>query len=79
MSDIIRRRLADALHAVDMQDAAKMALEGYYDDFDSPLAAPKVALLDTLYTAAGMSTHKPERKAAILALRERIIAGEFDG
>jgi hypothetical protein len=25
-----------------------------------------------------MSRHKPERKAAILALRERVMSGEFD-
>jgi hypothetical protein len=78
MTDDIRRKLSAELQKLDMPEAAQNALDGLYSDFDSPLATPKVTLCETLWTAAEMSRHKPERKAAILALRERVMSGEFD-
>jgi hypothetical protein len=78
MSDDIRRKLSAELQKLDMPEAAQDALEGLYSDVDSPLAEPKRTLTETLWTAAEMSRHKPERKAAIKVLRQRVMNGEFD-
>ena len=78
MSDDIRRKLSAELQKLDMPEAAQNALDGLYSDVDSPLAAPKVTLMETLWTAAEMSKYKPERKAAIMEFRERVMDGEFD-
>lgn len=78
MSDEIRRKLAEALAEVGMHEAAKMALEGFYSDVDSPLATPKMALVDALWTAAEMAKGE-ERKDEILKVREHVMEGVFDG
>jgi hypothetical protein len=78
MSDDIRRKLSAEMQKLDMPEAAQNALDGLYSDFDSPLVTPKVTLCSTLWTAAEMSKYKPERKAAIMELRERVMSGEFD-
>jgi hypothetical protein len=76
MTDDIRRKLSAELQKVDMPEAAQDALDGLYSDFDSPLVAPKVTLCETLWTAADRATRQGE---AILALRRRVMEGEFDG
>lgn len=62
--------LADALKAAGLYSMAGAARLGRYNDFGSPLDTPKVTLAAEL---AGIGT------PAALALRERVMAGEFDG
>ena len=63
MSDDIRRKLSAELQKLDMPEAAQNALEGLYSDFDSPLAAPKVTLCETLWTAADLATRRDDMDA----------------
>ena len=81
MNDEVRRRLALALVEVDMVEAAQLALEGFYSDTDSPLAAPKMTLVETLWTRAEMEMGKGDFDAqtAILVLRKQVMEGDFDG
>lgn len=62
--------LADALNAAGLFVMAGAARRGRYNDFGSPLDAPKVTLAAEL---AGIGS------PAALKLRERVIAGDFDG
>jgi hypothetical protein len=80
MSDDIRRKLSAELQKLDMAEAAQDALDGLYSDVDSPLAAPKVTLCETLWTRAEMEKGKGDFDAqnAVLALRRRVMEGEFD-
>lgn len=60
-------RLAQVLDKYDLHDMAKRAREGYYDDFQSPLATPIAQLVLDLFTA----------KQGDLA--RRAMGGEWDG
>ena len=62
-------KLADALVAAGLPDMATAARTGYYHDFLSPLALPEITLANEL---AQVGT------AAALALRHRVIQGDFD-
>lgn len=67
--------LADALMAIGLQDMSLKARGGYYHDYLSPLDLPELQLVNDL----GIATEKrPDLTAAIMALRQRIINGEFD-
>lgn len=64
------RDLAAALKEAGLFVMAAAAARGRYNDFGSPLDAPKTTLAAEL---AGIGT------PAALKIRERVIAGEFDG
>lgn len=63
-----KQRLAEAIREYNPDShMVKLAEEGYYDDFESPLAAPQTQLLRDL------------REAGMLDLHKRARNGEFDG
>jgi hypothetical protein len=68
-------QLAAALREVNLDGMADLAAEGHYHDYLSTLTFPELTLIDDLAKAA---TVHPERRDAILALRERVKAGDFD-
>ena len=68
-------KLADALLSVGLMDMSLKARGGYYHDFLSPLAMPEMQRITEL---ADTATMLPDRKGAILALRNRVIDGDFD-
>lgn len=59
-------KLAQALHAEGLFDMEKKAREGYYDDYKSPLATPKMQLV------ADLNREGREK------LAYRAMNGEFD-
>lgn len=67
--------LAAALKEVLLNSMAEKAAEGYYHDFLSPLPLPEIQLVNDLEKAAKIH---PKRKEAIMALRSRVINGDFD-
>ena len=69
-------KLAAALRAVGLNEMADKAATGYYHDFLSPRDLPEIALAFDLAGAAKLDD--PERARNILALRERVIDGDFD-
>jgi hypothetical protein len=66
--------LANELTEVGLLSMANAARAGYYHDFLSPLATPGMQLCADL---AMMAEGTPNREA-ILALRQRVINGDFD-
>jgi len=62
-------KLAAALHEAGIEDLAKLAEDGYYNEFFGPLDLPELALVHDL--------QKVGTKEA-LALRLRVINGDFD-
>lgn len=70
-------KLAEALRAVGLPVMAAKAAEGYYHDYLSPLAFPELTLANDLFTAAEMLPPS-DRQRAILAVRKRVINGDFD-
>lgn len=67
--------LAEALRELGLQEMADRAATGWYHDFLSPLDAPCMTLVNDLAVAAG---RYPEHKGAIMALRQRVMNGDFD-
>jgi hypothetical protein len=67
--------LADELMKLGLMDMSLQARGGYYHDFLSPLDTPEMQLVHDLAEA---STRLPDRRDAILALRQRVINGDFD-
>lgn len=61
--------LAEALEQAELPEMAKAARAGYYHDFLSPLDFPEMTLAAAL---AGVGT------PAALAVRQRVIDGDFD-
>jgi hypothetical protein len=58
----------------------RRAEAGYYHDYLSPLALPEMALVNEL---GGLANHPsrsgdPAARVALMALRQRVIDGEFD-
>lgn len=74
-------RLAAALREIRGIPPAMIqrAVDGYYDDYKSPLAFPQVRLFDDLRQLAGLPTTGDTSKAAIFGLISRLMDGEFDG
>jgi hypothetical protein len=68
--------LAQELRAVGLNAMADKAATGYYHDFLSPLATPEMQLCSDLLFEVHFN--KPENSDAIIALRNRVIAGDFD-
>jgi hypothetical protein len=68
-------KLAAALREVRLHTMADKAATGYYHDFLSPLELPEMQLVNDLGIAAGA---RPAQAAAIMALRARVIDGDFD-
>lgn len=68
--------LAAALREAGLDAMADKAATGYYHDFLSPLDLPEIQLVNDLGFAA-TTTHR-HRQDAIMALRKRVIDGEFD-
>ena len=66
---VVCNQLADELRKLGQPAMSDAAREGHYSDYGSPLAAPKVTLAGEL---ALIGTHNA------MALRERVIRGEFD-
>lgn len=64
-----KEKLANALAAADCAALAVLARNGYYDDFESDLAAPKQALVQALNDMDSEAAHE---------LAKRVIAGAFD-
>lgn len=69
-------QLADALDAIGLAEMSAKARTGYYHDFLSPLDLPEMQLITDLGVAA-TATHR-DKADAIMALRERVINGDFD-
>jgi hypothetical protein len=67
MIKTVYEALAKELEAVGLPQMAAKARVGYYSDFDSTIAFPKMTLVDEL-RALGQE-----------ALAVRVIDGEFDG
>jgi hypothetical protein len=70
-------KLAAELRKIGLNAMAKRAEEGYYHDFLSPLPMPELELINDLALACSDQRSR-EHKIAILDLRERVMAGEFD-
>ena len=66
--------LADELMKLGLMNMSLQARGGYYHDFLSPLATPELQLVHDL---AGVE-QLPDIRAAVLALRARVINGDFD-
>ncbi len=62
-------KLAEALNAIGLTEMATKAATGYYHDYLSPLDFPSIQLVNDL---AMTGTEEA------MALRERVINGEFD-
>ena len=60
MSDEVRRKLAAELRGLGLIRMARDAEHGYYSDFDSPLATPKMTLAQELAEAAGSEARSEE-------------------
>lgn len=67
MRNSIYEKLAEELEAVGLIQMAAKARVGYYSDFDSTIAFPKITLVEEL-NALGQKE-----------LADRVVAGEFDG
>ena len=65
--------LAEALRGVGLTEMADKATKGYYHDFLAPLALPEIQLVHDLGEAAAGA-----QRDAIMALRRRVINGDFD-
>lgn len=70
-------KLASALRELGLDDMANRAASGWYDDYVSPLDNPILTLVDDLAVAA--ATDNGAKRTAIVALRERVKEGDFDG
>jgi hypothetical protein len=66
--------LAEALEAIGLKATAALARTGRYSDFRSPLATPKMDLVEEILHAPGAAD-----TAARVALARRVSRGEFDG
>jgi hypothetical protein len=67
--------LAEALRGVGLDEMADRAATGWYHDYLSPLDAPCMTLANDL--AVAMKKH-PAQSPEIMALRQRVINGDFD-
>ena len=67
--------LAEALREIGLTQMADKATTGWYHDFLSPLDLPEMQLANDLAMAA---RDNESRRAEILALRGRVIDGDFD-
>lgn len=70
-------KLAQALDEVGLFVMAEQARTGYYHDFMSPLDTPELVLLAELRVASEDPMHEKQRRN-ILALRKRVMNGDFD-
>jgi len=68
--------LADALDVVGLTEMAAKARDGFYHDFLSPLDLPEMQLVDDLAVASAKADI--HTRPAVLALRQRVINGDFD-
>lgn len=75
MSTHTKDKLADALMQIGLMDMSLKARGGYYHDFLSPLATPGLQLCEDLHRA---SLKRKDIAPQILALRQRVINGDFD-
>lgn len=69
-------KLAAALREVGLNDMADRAAKAWYDDYLSPLDSPITTLADDL--AVEVSKADVHARPHILALRKRVIDGDFD-
>ncbi|MCK1670358.1 hypothetical protein [Bradyrhizobium sp. 150] len=69
-------QLAEALRKAGLESMSALAAEGHYHDYISTLTFPGLTLLDDLAKAA--QHVDGARRDVILALRERVKAGDFD-
>jgi hypothetical protein len=69
--------LAAALREVGLETMAAKAEKGFYHDFMSPLATPALQLLYDLGEQA-VGSRDQNRCKVIMALRKRVMDGEFD-
>lgn len=70
-------KLAAAMREIGLNDMAEKADKGYWHDFLSPLDFPEIALVTEL-GQRGSLADDPEKAKAIMALRARVIDGDFD-
>lgn len=54
------------------------AVDGYYHDYESPLAMPEVQLVTDLRVLRAEPTTGPKAKAMLSTLAQRVTAGDFD-
>lgn len=65
-------KLAQALREANLPEMAVKAEEGYYHDFESPLASPALQLMEDIDDAIALGNEKA------VSLRERHLNGDFD-
>jgi hypothetical protein len=72
--------LAAELRKIGLNEMADRAATGYYHDYLSPLDLPEITLVNHLSSAEMHETAAghPDQAAAINALRQRVINGDFD-
>jgi hypothetical protein len=73
-------KLAKALREIPGMppDMISRAIDGYYHDYLSPLTFPEMQLVTDLRRLAAEPTTGPKAKAALTAMTQRVIDGEFD-
>lgn len=73
-------RLARALQEIPgmPRDMITRAVDGYYHDFLSPLTFPEMQLVADLRELAVQPTTGPKARAALVAMADRVIQGDFD-
>jgi|SRR5579864_4417501 len=59
-------------------DMIRRAIDGYYHDYLSPLTFPEMQLVTDLRRLAAAPMTGPRAKAALAAMVQRVIDGEFD-
>jgi len=69
--------LAKALDEVGLTTMAKLARQDMFHDYLSPQATPTMGLVDML-SGAAQGCPDGRRMRAIIALRQRVIDGDFD-
>jgi len=69
--------LAQALRDVGLDAMADKAATGYYHDYLSPLDLPEMQLINDLAFEFHFRPDNPNNEA-IMALRQRVINGDFD-
>ncbi|SRR6266705_5389891 len=80
MSEHTTVKLAKALQEIPGMppDMISRAIDGYYHDYLSPLTFPEMQLVTDLRKLAAEPTTGPKARAALEAMAQRVIDGDFD-
>lgn len=80
MSEHTTVKLARALAEIPGMppEMTKLAIDGYYHDYLSPLTFPEMQLVSDLQTLAKHPTTGPEARRMLAVMINRVIDGDFD-